>query len=210
MSASIAGLLGILGAISVGAMSPGPSFLMVVRTAVSDSRRAGLTAAVGMGMGAVVLCIAALLGLHAVLTRAVWLFLALKIAGGAYLVFLAVGMWRGAATPFDVESKLADSALRPQNALLLSFVTQVSNPKAIVVYGSIFAALLPVDPPSWMTLALPPLIFMIEAGWYTIVALAFSATRPQRAYLHAKRWIDRGAGSVMGVLGVHLMWEGAK
>ena len=55
-------LLGITGAITVGAMSPGPSFLMVARTAVASSRSAGLAAALGMGAGGVLFAVAALAG----------------------------------------------------------------------------------------------------------------------------------------------------
>jgi len=53
--------------------------------------------------------------------------------------------------------------------------------------------------------ALPPLIFVIEAGWYAVVALAFSSERPRAAYLRSKFWIDRLAGAVMGALGVRLV-----
>ncbi len=44
-------ILSILGALSIGAMSPGPSFVMVVRVSVAASRRDGLAAALGMGFG---------------------------------------------------------------------------------------------------------------------------------------------------------------
>ncbi|HMG49665.1 MAG TPA: hypothetical protein VK597_03660 [Inquilinus sp.] len=47
-------LLSILGAIVVGAASPGPSFVFVTRTAIALSRRDGLAAALGMGVGGVV------------------------------------------------------------------------------------------------------------------------------------------------------------
>jgi threonine/homoserine/homoserine lactone efflux protein len=54
------------------------------------------------------------------------------------------------------------------------------------------------------------MILLIEAGWYTIVAVAFSADRPRAAYLRGKRWIDRAAGCVMGMLGLRLMIETAR
>jgi threonine efflux protein len=79
-----------------------------------------------------------------------------------------------------------------------------------VIYGSIFAALLPAHPSLWMCLALPPLILLVEAGWYVVVALAFSSARPRAAYLRSKRWIDRVAGSVMGALGMRLIVDGGR
>ena len=60
-------LLGIAMTLSVGTMSPGPSFVMVARTAVSASRADGVAAALGMGVGGVLFAIAALLGLNGLL-----------------------------------------------------------------------------------------------------------------------------------------------
>lgn len=198
-------LLGILGALTVGAVSPGPSFVLVARTAVAVSRRDGLAAALGMGVGGVVFCALALLGLHALLAAVPALFVALKVAGGVYLVYLGVRIWRGAAQPVAMPDAAPATGRGVGRSFGFALATQVSNPKTAVVYASIFAALLPAEPPLWVTAALPPAVFAIEAGWYALVALAFSAGRPRAAYLRSKAWIDRTAGAVMGMLGVRLI-----
>jgi threonine/homoserine/homoserine lactone efflux protein len=43
-----------------------------------------------------------------------------------------------------------------------------------------------------------------------VVAVAFSSARPRAAYLRSKRWIDRLAGSVLGVLGVRLIVDAGR
>ncbi|MDQ2102218.1 LysE family translocator [Azospirillum isscasi] len=209
MDGSILALLSILGALAIGAISPGPSFVLVARTSIAVSRRAGLAAALGMGIGGVTFAALALLGLHALLTQVGWLYLALKIAGGLYLVHLAVRIWRGASETIRVPDGAADTggALR---SFWIGLATQISNPKTAIVYGSIFAALLPASPPAWILLALPPAVFLVETGWYAIVAVAFSAGRPRAAYLRSKAWIDRLAASVIGALGIRLVVEAAK
>lgn len=209
MAGSVLALLSILGALTVGAVSPGPSFVLVARTSIAVSRRAGLAAAVGMGIGGVVFATLALLGLHAVLTQVGWLHLFLKIAGGLYLVHLAVRIWRGAAEPIRVPDGTADAGgvLR---AFGIGLATQISNPKTAIVYASIFAALLPASPAAWVLLALPPAVFLVETGWYAVVAVAFSAGRPRAAYLRSKAWIDRVAASVIGGLGIRLVMDAAK
>ena len=58
-------LFAIAGALTLGAMSPGPSFVMVARTAVARSRANGLAAALGMGVGGLIYAVASLLGLQA-------------------------------------------------------------------------------------------------------------------------------------------------
>lgn len=82
----------------------------------------------------------------------------------------------------------------------------LSNPKTAIVYGSIFAALLPQYPPVWCYIALPPLVFAVEAGWYALVALCFSSRRPRAAYLSSKAWIDRLAAGAIGALGLRLIF----
>jgi threonine/homoserine/homoserine lactone efflux protein len=198
-------LAGIIGALLIGAISPGPSFVLVARTAIAASRRDGLAAAVGMGVGGVILGSLALLGLRTLLAQAAWLYLGLKAIGGLYLIYLGLRLWRGAGEPIAGADEGEPAAARPGKSFGLGLATQLSNPKTAVVYASIFAALLPAQPPGWMWAALPPLIFVVEAGWYAVVALLFSSARPRAAYLRSKRWVDRLAGSVLGVLGVRLI-----
>jgi len=195
----------LLGAIAIGAISPGPSFVFVVRTSVSGSRREGLAAALGMGVGAVVFAGLVLLGLQAVLVRVTWLFLSLKVVGAFYLVYIAVGIWRGAAKPIQETNSASAGSGTAGQAFRRALLTQLSNPKALVVYGSIFAALLPPDLPSVAAAALPIPIFAIEAGWYAIVAVALSASGPRQTYLRCKPVVDRIAGAVLGLLGVRLL-----
>ena len=204
---SAAILVSIFAAMLVGAMSPGPSFVVVSRIAISRSRLDGLAAATGMGVGGVIFSLLALVGLTALLTQFAWLYLVLKLAGGAYLVYIAYRIWRGAREPLDVAE-----AIEGRSSIGRSFstalLTQLSNPKTIIVYASIFAAFLPKTIPLAVIAGLPLGIFVIEAGWYAVVALAFSSRRPRQAYLAAKAWIDRAAGLVMGGLGLRLIYSG--
>ena len=90
-------LFSILAALTLGAISPGPSFLFVTRTSVALSRRDGIAAALGMGLGAAFLCALALIGLRAVIAQVEWVYIGFKVLGGAYLLYLAWRLWRGAA-----------------------------------------------------------------------------------------------------------------
>ncbi|MBX5026502.1 LysE family translocator [Rhizobium lentis] len=199
--------ISIMAALVVGAMSPGPSFVVVSRIAISRSRLDGFAAALGMGAGGVIFAVLALAGLTALLSQFQWLYVLLKIAGGAYLFYIAVNIWRGAAEPLEVSDEVNDRRA-PMRSFMTALLTQLSNPKTIIVYASLFAALLPRTVPLDLIIALPFGVFAVEAGWYSIVALAFSARHPRRLYLHAKTWIDRTAGAVMGGLGLRLILSG--
>ena len=198
-------LLAIVATLAAGVISPGPSFLMVARTAVSSSRADGLAAALGMGAGGVVFGLAALLGLHGILLAVPSLYVALKVAGGLYLAYIGMRIWSSARQPLAVAGAAPGAHMTKLKALALGFTTQVSNPKTAIVYASVFAAFLPADPSPGFDGALLALVFAIEAGWYAIVALALSSERPRSAYLRYKAWMDRVAGGVMAALGVKLV-----
>ncbi|MFK0167064.1 LysE family translocator [Rhizobium sp. NPDC090279] len=200
----------ILAALLIGAMSPGPSFVLVSRISVSMSRRNGVAAALGMGIGGAIFGFVAVLGLAAILVKISWLYALLRIMGGLYLLYLAVRIWKGARAPLilSIEEQKIDRRRSVAGSFGLGLTTQLSNPKTAIVYGSIFAAFLPSNPDMWVVIALPPAILAIESAWYVIVAMVFSHPRPKQAYLRFKLWIDRLTAGVLGVLGLRLVTEG--
>jgi threonine/homoserine/homoserine lactone efflux protein len=201
----IAALGGVIGALAVGTVSPGPSFVMVARLAVATSRANGLGAAVGMGAGGVLFAAAALLGLQAVLLAVPSVYLALKVLGGLYLAYLGVRIIRAAKAPLPVEASGQSGATSVARSFWLGLTTQVSNPKTAIVYASVFAAFLPDTVSAYFCVVLVAMVFVIEAGWYAVVATMLSSQQPRRAYLACKAWVDRAAGLVMVGLGLKLV-----
>jgi threonine/homoserine/homoserine lactone efflux protein len=206
----LATLLSILGVFMLGAMSPGPSFIVVSRIAVTGTRSDGVAAALGMGVGGFIFAVVAVAGLTALLMQVGWLSLVLRLAGGAYLIWLGINIWRGAAEPVAVASDTPEQPGRPRKAFVRALLVQLSNPKTAIFYASMFAAMLPASPPHWMLVVLPVLLFCTEFVWYAVVAVAFSASKPRAAYLRTKLWIDRAASAVVGALGAKLVVEGVQ
>lgn len=204
-------LLAVVGALGVGVVSPGPSFVMIARTSVAGSRAEGLAASVGMGLGGLVFGAAALAGLHAVFTAVPALFLVLKLAGGAWLAWLGWRIFRAARQPLSVDGVDAGSAPGPVGrgrqlrAFWLGLSTQVSNPKTAIVYASVFAALLPATYSAGFAAMLLAAVFAVETLWYAFVAWGLSSAGPRAVYLGWKTLLDRTAGGVMMALGLRLM-----
>ena len=209
-------LIALTAAIAVGTISPGPSFLMVARTALGTSRANGIAAALGMGVGGALFSIAALLGLHAALLSLPSVYAAFKLAGAIYLLWLALQIARQAKSPLTnsftttVSSMQAGAVSRSslpglRSAFRSGLLTQISNPKTAVVYASVFAALLPPALPQAAAVLIPMIIFSIEFCWYAVVAIALSANAPRTAYAQCKPWIDRTAAAAMALLGGKLL-----
>jgi len=198
-------LAGILAALGVGVISPGPSFVMIARTAVAISRADALAASLGMGAGGVLFAALALAGLQAMLLAVPALYVVLKVAGGLYLAWLGWRIWQGARMPLPIGGALPAGRRSLRGSFVLGFATQASNPKTAIVYASVFAAFLPAQVGALFSATLLLLVFAIEAGWYALVALALSSAGPRAAYLRGKAWIDRLAGGVLMGLGLRLV-----
>jgi threonine/homoserine/homoserine lactone efflux protein len=121
---------------------PGPSVLFVLGRALSAGRRVALGSVLGNAIGAYVLVVAVSLGLGEVVARSVTVFVALKLAGAAYLVYLGVKAFRHRHSLLPAgEAPEAAEPPRQGNARTLweGFVVGVTNPKTTIF----FAAVLP-------------------------------------------------------------------
>jgi threonine/homoserine/homoserine lactone efflux protein len=129
----------------------------------------------------------------------------LKLLGGLYLCYLGVRIFLAAKVPLTVEFPGQSVGTRLSRSFWLGLTTQVSNPKTAIVYASVFAAFLPGTFSPLFAAVLLCVVFVIEAGWYAVVAAVLSSSRPRRAYLSYKAWVDRAAGVVMVGLGLKLL-----
>lgn len=184
---------------------PGPALLYTAAQTISHGRRAGLMAMLGIHLGCYVHVFAAAFGLSAVFKHVPELYVAVKIAGALYLIWIGVGM---------IRSRLAapDQLLAPpktvKRALLDSFMVEILNPKVALF----FIALLPqfVDPagslPVWVQfLALGTLVNFAfsSADLVTVFGASFvmGAMKKTKAGFTFGRWIG---GSLMIALGLKL------
>jgi len=186
-------------------ISPGPSFLITAQTAVARSRLDGIKIAFGLGAGTVVWASAALLGLNALFRLHHWLFVGMKVAGALFLLWIAFQIFRHANSPIEMGESNGEAMRR--NPFMRGFLTQISNPKVAVFFGSIFVAMLPQDVPTWMMLALLAIVTTNEVVWYVLVALCFGSAPVRRFYIGAKKWIDRVTGLFLGALSLRILWQ---
>lgn len=192
-------------ALMLGAMSPGPTSIYVAKNSIAISRKHGLYTAFGTGLGAAIFGLLAVLGLQALLLAVPSAYLALKICGGLYLLWLAYKIIKHAKEPIEADQSVS-SKMSLRRAFTTGLITQLANPKIAIVLASIFTALLPKDIPTYYYFVLPLLCFFIDAGWCSLVAVALSAEKPRRVYLKFKAVFDRAAGVVMTVLGLKLIF----
>ena len=103
---------------------------------MGDVAKAGLLTTLGVSLGLGIYATLGLLGLSAVLVRFEWLAWAIRIAGGAYLIYLGIGLLL--AKPEAMEMK-GNGPARAGNSFLFGLGVTLTNPKAIVLFASVFA-----------------------------------------------------------------------
>jgi threonine/homoserine/homoserine lactone efflux protein len=184
---------------------PGPALLYTAAQTIAHGRKAGLMAMLGIHLGCYVHVIAAAFGLSAVFKHVPELYLAVKLVGALYLVWLGIGMIR---SRLGGEAQAVAPAKTVRRALVDSFIVEVLNPKVALF----FIALLPqfVDPAA----SLPVWAQFLILG--TIVNFAFSSAdlvtvlgaslvmktmKASRAGFALGRWLG---GSLMIGLGLKL------
>lgn len=203
----LSSLIAIAAVLMMGVMSPGPSFIYVARNSLAHSRVHGLVTSLGMGVGAATFALMAMLGLQRVLNAVPELYMALKLAGGAYLIWMAVKIFRSASQPLTLALSHNDAPKGLWKTFRDGLFIQLSNPKTAIVFASIFTALLPANIPTIFYYVIPLMSFVIDAGWYSLVALLLSAEKPRHVYLRIKTAVDRTSATVLSILGIKLIYS---
>jgi RhtB (resistance to homoserine/threonine) family protein len=185
----------------VTAAVPGPSIFLVMRLAMRRGRGPALMAALGVTAGCVLWCAAAAVGLAALLTAAPWLYKLLRVAGGLYLIWFAVQLWRA-----PKEADQIAAAQPAGDAFWRALVVCLTNPKSVLFFGSIFAAYMGPDTPLWVHLSAVGIVVVQCLCFYTAVAWFFSTPRAAASYARAQKPLDKVAGALMGAFGLRLLW----
>ncbi len=113
-------------------LTPGPNMMYLVSRTVSQGRRAGLVSLAGVAAGFAVYLVAAIVGITAVFTMVPGLYLAVKLAGAAYLGWLAWQAVRpGGVSVFTPATVSTDPRRR---LFTMGLVTNLLNPKIAIMY----------------------------------------------------------------------------
>jgi threonine/homoserine/homoserine lactone efflux protein len=189
----------------VFAYLPGPGMLYAAAQTMARGRAGGLMASLGLHLGGYLHVALAAFGLAAALHYVPSLYLAVKLAGAAYLVWVGLGLLRRSVAAGEM---LALPAAGPRRAFLQSVTVEMLNPKTAIF----FVAFLPqfVDPaaalPVWaQLLLLGTLVNLCFSSADVAVTLAAAAVlRRLRRTGAAQRVVGAMGGSLLIGLGVRL------
>ena len=116
-------------------LTPGPNMMYLVARSISQGRRAGIISLAGIAVGFLVYLVATTVGLSAVFSAVPSLYIAVKLAGAGYLLWLAFSALRpGGTSVFSVVTLNVDS---PRRLFGMGLLTALLNPKIAVMYVSL-------------------------------------------------------------------------
>jgi threonine efflux protein len=202
----IAILLGIATMQFVAAASPGPNFILVTNYTLSKSRLSGLLVACGILLASLTWALLAAGGLGVFLSRFPTIYNILQLVSAGYLVWLGLkvllGVWRSRSSTL---AQREPPALSNWQAVRAGFITNMTNPKSVAYYSSLFLVMVPSDAPSWLLAAAVGVAFSVSAIWWTSVPLLFATGPVRSCYERIRHVIDTVMGALLIGLGMRLV-----
>ena len=189
-------------------LSPGPAFLFIVTTSLSRGRAAGFAAGLGLGSMAALWTLLAVLGLEALMELVPGLYLAIRIAGAGYLLWIAVDLWRDNGPPDTEPSGEQVFSGGLHHLFMRGFIINLMNPKSVVFAASIIVMIFPPDISLAAMMVVPVNHLLIEYVVYFAFAFVFSRPVVRRGYLGRQMIFNRGAAIIMAGLALRMAFGG--
>ena len=190
-------------------MSPGPDFFFISRAAVTRSHREALMGVLGVTMGVAIWAAVALLGLNLLLEKMAWLHKLIMAGGGLYLIWMGWQLLRSARRQHkqpasDVPAE-PPAAARQGKTFLRGLLTNLSNPKVVIYFGSVFSLFVGEDASALQRGGIYALILLETLGWFLLVATVFALPWMRRKYQQMGKWLDGVGGVLFTAFGLHLI-----
>ena len=194
----------ILAAVFVACISPGPGTIAIAATSAKHGRKHGSVLAFGIATGGTLWSCAAAYGLSSIMYANVWLFELLRYIGAAYLLYLAYKSVRSACSKQDIKIEIS---IQPSLKLTYAkgVAVQLSNPKVILFFASIYAVLLPAAiRPTELVILIVAISILANLVFQTY-ALMFSNPTVRSAYFRLRRYFESAFAVFFGYTGVKLL-----
>lgn len=187
--------------------TPGPNHLTIVTASVTGGRGAGLRAAMGIAAGALSWSLIALSGLSAIFRLVPSLYVGLRVVGALYLIRLGLNAFRAAqhGGMFNLEADAGSPATRAP--FRTAYLVMMTNPKAVLFFGSILAAFIPPDGSYWLMLGIAFQIGFLGAALNAFAALFFSWPPVIRGFRAASCSMSVVFGVLFVGLGAIVAWD---
>lgn len=184
--------------------SPGPATIAIASTSANHGRSYGSALAYGIATGGIIWSCAAAFGLSSIMYTNIWLFELLRYFGAGYLLYLAYKSSLSACRKKDIQLETI-----VKNSLKMTYFKgvglQLSNPKVILSFASIYAILLPVDTSPKELLTVIVAISVMANMVFQAYAYLFSTAKVRTGYFRLRRYLESIFALVFGFAGFKIL-----
>lgn len=190
-------------------ISPGADFAMVTRSSYAQGRKAGLAAALGIALGVQVHVLYTVLGIAVIISQSPALFLAMKVLGAGYLIYLGY-MSLTNTTPIRLDGLGQDDSASLWMALRSGFLSNALNPKTMLFVVSAYTQVVQPGSPLVVDFAYGAFMSVAHWLWFSLVAVFFSSAALRKAMIERQVVVDRLIGVALIGLGLAVMVSGVR
>ncbi len=149
----------------LGAMSPGPSMVVVVNNAIFKSKFSGILTAIGHGFGISIYALCAVIGIGIILKNNILVFNLLKILSIFFLLYLGLQSIRNRGKINFVENQ----SLSATKSFYDGFLISILNPKILIWFIAIYSQFMSYDNDIYFNVALVLIAGTVDALWYILL-----------------------------------------
>lgn len=192
----------------VAQLSPGPDVLLIAKSAASTTRRNTLQIITGISVGIIVWVVLTLAGFSALLQQWPWIQQILMLLGGFFLAKMGWAMLKGGLSSFQQSANL-DTGTVPQakNYFLLGLFTNLSNPKTLIYFSSVFSLALSSSADVSLKTQLAVLIPIQTFLTFVLFMLIMSMPKIKALYQRSGSYIDIVSGALFLMFALWLWWD---
>jgi len=187
--------------------TPGQDTALTIRNTLLGRRRAGIATAFGVAAGQAIWTVATSAGLAVILAASGPLFLAIRLAGAAYLIYLGARSLAGAITrrpSSEVIAAPTSAQLSPRSALFQGILSNLSNAKMVAFFISLLPQFAGPHPSFVLLLALGFNFCLLTLAWLVVYAFAVERMSGWLRRGEVRRVIDGLLGGVLVGLGLRV------
>ena len=199
-------LLAVAGLTVLIMISPGPDFALVARNTVLGGKGAGGWTSAGVLTGNLVHIVYCLLGIGWLIANSIVAFTVLKLAGGAYLIFLGVQSLRlSAKADGDLEAPASGGrASENRKWWVQGLLNNLLNPKGPLFYLGLLSVFVHPDSSGLYMVQLVLTTLSVSAAFWVLFVYVLQISQVRGRLLEAGRWVKRLLGAVLIALGLRL------
>lgn len=192
----------VAGIVTLGMLSPGPDFFLVIKNAARYQRLPALLTALGVICGVATHMSYCVAGLAVVITTTPWLFNLLKYAGAAYLIWVGVQALLSRGGGKMNVGNLPQQQVSLKSAFVQGYLCNLLNPKATLFFLAVFTQVLQIDSGIGEKLWYAGIILGLSVLWWPLLVFLIQSGPVRRGLEKAQKIVDKLLGGMLIALGI--------